>query len=210
MRYWLMKTEPDTFSIDDLERVRVEPWTGVRNYTARNSMRDGMQVGDGVLFYHSSCEPPGVAGLARVSRTGVVDATQFEPSSPYYDPGSTRESPRWICVEVAFERRLPRLLPLAELRAEAGLDGMLLFQRGMRLSVQPVSEAHFGAIVAMAERPAPVNAGAEAKPAAKKPAPAKKPAAKKPAAKKPAPAKKAAAKKAPPAKKQPAARQKRR
>jgi predicted RNA-binding protein with PUA-like domain len=110
MQHWLMKTEPDTFSIDDLERVRVEPWTGVRNYTARNSMRDGMQVGDGVLFYHSSATPPGVAGLAVVSRTGVVDATQFEPSSPYYDPSSKRDAPRWICVDVEFVEKLPRLI----------------------------------------------------------------------------------------------------
>lgn len=209
MRYWLMKTEPDTFSIDDLERVRIEPWTGVRNYTARNSMRDDMQVGDGVLFYHSSCEPPGVAGLARVARTGVVDATQFEPSSPYFDPGAKREEPRWICVDVAFERRLPRFVSLAELRAAPQLEGMLLFQRGMRLSVQPVGEAHFSAIVAMAERAAPVNLGAEAGASVKKVAAVKKPATKpavatKPAAKKAAPAKKPAA-----AAKKPAPRQKR-
>src|SRR5262245_23074442 len=105
--HWLMKTEPDTFGIDDLARARIEPWTGVRNFTARNFMRDGMQVGDAVLFYHSSCEPPGVAGLARVVRTGVVDDTQFEPSSKYYDPGAKRDDPRWICVDVEFVEKLP-------------------------------------------------------------------------------------------------------
>ena len=145
-----MKTEPDTFSIDDLARVKVEPWTGVRNYQARNFMRDEMKVGDLVLFYHSSCTPPGVAGLARVARTGVVDATQFEPASPYHDPGSSRDDPRWICVEVELVEKLPRLIPLDELRANPKLEGMKLFQRGMRLSVQPVSPAHYKAVVAMA------------------------------------------------------------
>jgi len=169
-----MKTEPDGFGIDDLVRVKVEPWTGVRNYMARNLMRDQMQVGDPVLFYHSSADPSGVAGLARIKTTGVVDATQFEPSSKYYDPDSKRDAPRWICVDVELVEKLPRLVALSELRATPALDGMMLLQRGARLSVQPVSAAHYDVIVAIARRPAaPI---AEAKPARKKAAaPVKKP-----------------------------------
>src|SRR4051812_39142246 len=115
MAAWLMKTEPDSFSISDLERVRLEPWTGVRNYTARNYMR-AAKVGDDVLFYHSSCEPPGVAGLARVAEVLVVDETQFDPQSPYYDPRATREKPQWDCVRVEYVETFPRLVPLPELR----------------------------------------------------------------------------------------------
>jgi len=147
-RHWLMKTEPDTFSIDDLARVDVEPWTGVRNYQARNLMRDQMQVGDEVLFYHSSCEPPGVAGLAVVARTG--DETQFDPSSKYYDPGSTRDDPRWICVDVRFVAKFPELVPLAALRATSALKDMPLLRRGMRLSVQPVTAAQYAQVIKMA------------------------------------------------------------
>ena len=160
--YWLMKTEPDTFGIHDLARVGTEPWTGVRNYTARNWMRDEMKEGDLVLFYHSSCEPPGVAGLARIARTGVVDETQFEPSSPYYDPGAKREAPRWICVEVAYIETLPRMVALEELRGNPRLADMLVLKRGMRLSVQPVTQKDYDTIVAMAQKPAKV-----AKPAAR-------------------------------------------
>ena len=143
-----MKTEPETFSIDDLARVGTEPWTGVRNYMARNHMR-AMQVGDGVLFYHSSCEPPGVAGLAKVVKTGVVDDTQFDPDSKYYDPKSKRDAPRWDCVEVELVEKLPRYVSLvADLRADKKLAKMLLLRRGMRLSVQPVSAAEYKRIVA--------------------------------------------------------------
>lgn len=152
--YWLMKTEPDAFGIADLARVRVEPWTGVRNYTARNFMRDNMKVGDEVLFYHSSVDPPGVAGLARVSRTGVVDETQFDPASKYHDPGARPDNPRWICVEVEYVETLPRLVALEELRANPALAPMMLLRRGMRLSVQPVDAKHYKAIVDMARRPA--------------------------------------------------------
>ena len=149
-RCWLMKTEPETFSIDDLARVKIEPWTGVRNFQARNLMRDQMNVGDDVLFYHSSCEPPGIAGLARVARTGVVDETQFDPESKYFDPTADRADPRWICVDVEFVAKLPALIPLATLRATKGLEDMALLRRGMRLSVQPVTAAEQKIIVKMA------------------------------------------------------------
>lgn len=149
-RCWLMKTEPETFSIDDLARVEVEPWTGVRSYQARNIMRDQMQVGDDVLFYHSSCEPPGIAGLARVVRTGVVDETQFDPASKYHDATADRTEPRWICVEVEFVEKLPELIPLSALRATRGLEEMALLRRGMRLSVQPVTTAEQKIILKMA------------------------------------------------------------
>ena len=149
MAAWLMKTEPDTFSITDLERVRVEPWTGVRNYVARNHMR-AMAVGDDVLFYHSSCEPPGVAGLARVAETGIVDETQFDPESPYYDERSTRDKPLWDCVKVEYVATLPRVVTLAELRAEKSLGKMLLFTWS-RLSVMPVTPAQYEKIIAMSQ-----------------------------------------------------------
>ena len=127
------------FGIDDLARVGTEPWTGVRNTWARNYMRDQMQVDDRVLFYHSSCQPPGVAGLARVSRTDVVDETQFDPASPYFDEKATRDKPVWWCVEVELVEKLPRLVALDELRRRPGLEGMILL-RATRLSVQPVAE----------------------------------------------------------------------
>ena len=149
-----MKTEPETFSISDLERVRIEPWTGVRNYVARNHMR-AMSVGDDVLFYHSSCDPPGVAGLARVSRTGVVDETQFDPESPYFDPRSKRDKPLWDCVEVEYVATLPHLVSLARLRREKSLRAMVLFTWS-RLSVQPVTRRQFDKIVELAQTPEPV------------------------------------------------------
>src|SRR5262249_25435854 len=121
--HWLMKSEPDAFSIDDLARVGTEPWTGVRNYQARNHMR-AMKLGDLAFFYHSSTTPPGVAGIARIVRTDVIDETQFDPASPYYDPASQREEPRWSCVDVALVEKLPRLVPLDELRANPALEGM--------------------------------------------------------------------------------------
>ena len=154
MSQWLMKSEPGDFSIDDLARVKRAAWTGIRNYQARNHMR-AMKVGDRVLFYHSSAEPPGVAGVARVSQTGVVDETQFDRNSKYFDASSSRDAPRWDCVEVEFAEKLPRLVPLDELRSDAALDGMLLLARGSRLSVQPVSAAHFNHIVKLAKRRQP-------------------------------------------------------
>ena len=144
MRYWLMKSEPDEFSIDDLARAgrKGAPWTGVRNYQARNFMRDEMRVGDGVLFYHSSCPEPGVAGIAEVSRPAYPDATQFDPKSEYYDAKATRDAPRWLHVEVRIVAKT-RLVPLAELREHRELAGMRILQRGNRLSITPVTAAEW-------------------------------------------------------------------
>jgi predicted RNA-binding protein with PUA-like domain len=141
MRYWLMKSEPDEASIDDLAHAphRTLPWTGVRNYQARNFMRDTMQVGDGVLFYHSSCPEPGIAGLAQVSSTAYPDPTQFDPKSPYYDAKSTRENPRWLLVDVVFKKKCP-LIPLAALREHEALANMRVLAKGNRLSITPVTE----------------------------------------------------------------------
>ena len=148
-RYWLMKSEPDEASIDDLAAApgQVLPWTGVRNYQARNYMRDAMQLGDGVLFYHSSCPQPGIAGLAEIASTAVPDPTQFDPGSPYHDPKSTRERPRWLQLDVRL-RRKTRLLPLSEMRAAAELASMRVLQRGNRLSITPVSLAEWRAVLA--------------------------------------------------------------
>ncbi|HXN15776.1 MAG TPA: EVE domain-containing protein [Usitatibacter sp.] len=139
MRYWLMKSEPDEFSIDDLAKSprKTSAWFGVRNYQARNFMRDAMQVGDGVLFYHSSCAVPGVAGIARVASTPYPDATQFDRKSPYYDPKSKREAPRWTLVDVAFVKKT-RLFSLDEMRNRPELADMVVLKRGNRLSITPV------------------------------------------------------------------------
>lgn len=149
MRYWLMKTEPDAFSIDDLARVKTEPWTGVRNYQARNYMRDGMQAGDGVLFYHSSCPEPGVVGVAEVASVAYPDPTQFDRKSDYYDEKSTPENPRWMLVDVAFKRKLARTISLDELKQQTKLEGFALLQRGNRLSVLPVTKAQWSHILAL-------------------------------------------------------------
>jgi predicted RNA-binding protein with PUA-like domain len=141
-RYWLMKSEPDAFSIDDLRKVGVEPWNGVRNYQARNYMRDEMQVGDGVLFYHSSCPEPGVAGLAEVASPPYPDKTQFDPKSDYYDAASKKDAPRWVNVDVRALKKT-RLIPLAELRRQKPLARMALLRPGNRLSITPVTEAEW-------------------------------------------------------------------
>ena len=138
MNYWLMKSEPDEASILDLQRAGTLPWTGVRNYQARNFMRDAMQLGDGVLFYHSSCPEPGVAGLAEVCSTSYPDATQFDPASPYFDPKSKPEAPRWVHVDVRW-RETTRLLSLKEMREAPELATMGVLQRGSRLSITPVT-----------------------------------------------------------------------
>ncbi len=161
-----MKTEPDTFSISDLERVKIEPWTGVRNYVARNHMR-AMRAGDEVLIYHSSCEPPGVAGLARVARTGVVDQTQFDPDSPYFDERATPDKPIWDCVEVEYVATFPSFVPLPRLKKERALKAMILFQWS-RLSVQPVTPGQFKRIVAMGQETPPAVETRKAAPRARR------------------------------------------
>jgi predicted RNA-binding protein with PUA-like domain len=146
MNYWLMKSEPDEASILDLQRAGTLPWTGVRNYQARNFMRDDMQLGDGVLFYHSSCPEPGIAGLAEVCRLAYPDATQFDPDSPYFDPKSKPESPRWLHVDVRW-RETTRLLSLKEMREAPELAGMAVLQRGSRLSITPVTPTEWQAVL---------------------------------------------------------------
>jgi len=152
-RHWLMKSEPDVFSIDDLAKARNQTtgWDGVRNYQARNLLRDEIAVGDGVLFYHSSVDPPAVVGLARVVKAAYPDPTQFDSKSDYYDKDSKRDEPRWFSVDIAFDRKLPRPVTLPELRAEPALADMVLLRRGSRLSVQPVTPAEWKKILALGE-----------------------------------------------------------
>lgn len=148
MRYWLMKSEPSDVSIDDLANFPDQSvaWYGIRNYQARNFMRDQMQVGDAVLFYHSSCDKPGIAGLARVSRLAYPDETQFDPANKYYDPKATRETPRWLNVDVQLVRKT-RLMPLKEIREYPELAQMRLLQRGNRLSITPVDPSEYEFII---------------------------------------------------------------
>ena len=148
--HWLMKSEPDTFSIDDLKQRRREPWDGVRNYQARNFMREGMRKGDQVFFYHSNCAEPGIAGIAQVASEAYPDPSQFDPKSKYFDPGSSRDNPRWMLVDVKFVKKLKRTITLKELQADAALGGMVLLRKGSRLSVQPVEAAHWEHILALA------------------------------------------------------------
>lgn len=151
-RYWLMKSEPDSFSIEDLERKKTTSWDGVRNYQARNLMRDEMKVGDLVLFYHSNTKPPGVAGIARVCKNAHPDLTALDPQSDYYDPKATPENPIWMMVDVEFVERFPEVVSLDELKANEKLEGMMVTRRGMRLSVQPVDKPHFDEVCKMARR----------------------------------------------------------
>ncbi|MEX2528060.1 MAG: EVE domain-containing protein [Gemmatimonadota bacterium] len=145
-RYWLVKSEADVYSIDNLKMDGVTPWDGVRNYEARNIMRDGMKDGDLVLYYHSNASPPGVAGVARVEGEPYPDPTQFQPKSPYHDPKSDPDDPRWILVDLAFVEKLPGLVSLQEIRETEGLQEMTLLKR-MRLSVQDVREEEFHLIL---------------------------------------------------------------
>lgn len=145
-----MKSEPDVYGIDDLERDGTEVWDGVRNYRARNHMRDEMAVGDLAFFYHSNTKPPGVAGIMRIHRTGVADPTQFDPASRYHDPKSDPADPRWICVEVEYVETFPELVPLEVLKSTPGLEDMAVVQRGQRLSVQPVTEAEWEIVLGLA------------------------------------------------------------
>ena len=150
MRYWLMKSEPEDCSIDDLAALLNQsvPWYGVRNYQARNFMRDTMRPGDGVLFYHSSCADPGVAGLAEVAGAPYPDPTQFDPASPWFDPKASPERPRWVLVDVRLVRKT-RLLPLRQMRDMPALAGMLLLKPGNRLSITPVSAPEWQAVLAL-------------------------------------------------------------
>jgi predicted RNA-binding protein with PUA-like domain len=149
-KYWLMKSEPEDFSIDDLQRVGIEPWTGVRNYQARNFMRQ-MQPGDGVLFYHSSTEVPGIYGVAEVASTPYPDPSQFQKKSKYFDEKSTQEQPRWDLVDVKFVRKLRRGIPLDEIRTHADRLGedFALIRRGTRLSVLPVTAAQWKLLLSL-------------------------------------------------------------
>lgn len=141
-----MKSEPGEYSIDDLARDKQAPWFGVRNYQARNYMRDQMRVGDEVLFYHSSCPEPGVAGLARVASIPYPDETQFDKKSPYYDPKATQENPRWVLVDVKFVRKFKKVVTLAKLRQERSLNNLIILRPGNRLSITPVTLAEYTAI----------------------------------------------------------------
>lgn len=149
MAYWLLKTEPSTFSIDDLAEKSVEHWDGVRNWTARNNLR-AMQVGEQAFFYHSSEDPTGVAGVCEVVREAYPDDSQFDPGSKYFDPRATPEKPRWFMPDVRFVRKFPRLVTLKEIRATPGLEDMALVKYS-RLSVQPVTDTEWKIVTALAE-----------------------------------------------------------
>jgi predicted RNA-binding protein with PUA-like domain len=146
---WLLKTEPEAFSIDDLERLGVAPWDGVRSYQARNNLR-AMKVGERAFFYHSSTEPPGIVGVCEVVKEAYPDHTAFDPSSKYFDARSNPEQPRWFMPDVRFVARFPRMITLDELRRVPGLETMTLVQRGMRLSVQPVTDEEWRVITSLA------------------------------------------------------------
>ncbi len=149
MTNWLMKSEPDAYGIDDLKRDRREPWDGIRNYQARNMMRDDMQIGDKVFFYHSNCKDVGVVGVMKVASKPYPDPTQFDPESNYYDPKSNPDNPRWCLVDVQFVKKLGRTISLAEIKADPGLDDMILVRKGNRLSIMPVSEDHWNLILGL-------------------------------------------------------------
>ena len=148
-QYWLIKSEPDAFSYDDLERAKKKttPWDGVRNYRARNFMRDDMRVGDGILYYHSNAKPPGVVGVAEVASASYPDATQFDPADSHFDPKSKKEDPRWCLVDVRAVRKLPRFVSLPDLKAEPRLVEMGVVQRGNRLSIQPVNATEWSVVL---------------------------------------------------------------
>lgn len=152
-QYWLMKSEPDVFGIDDLAKRpnQTEHWDGVRNYQVRNMLRDDMRVGDKAFFYHSSCAEPGIAGIVKIVRAGYPDHTATRPDSPYYDPKHSDAKPRWYMVDVQFERRFPRVVSLTELKKHPSLSEMPLLRRGMRLSIMPVTPEQWAYIVALDE-----------------------------------------------------------
>jgi len=151
MRYWLMKSEPGEFSIDDLAQrpSQTEPWDGVRNYQARNMMRDDMKVGDSIFFYHSNCDVPGIVGIAEVKREAYPDPTAFDPDHKHYDPKSQSDKPTWLMVDVGFVRKLSRTITLRELNGKGELEGLALVRRGNRLSVMPVTESQWHYILGL-------------------------------------------------------------
>ena len=155
MKYWLIKSEPDVFSIDDLKNAaqQTTPWEGVRNYQARNFMRDEMQLGDQALFYHSNCKPPGIAGIATVVSGAYDDPSQFIASNHYYDSASRPDQPRWQLVDFQYQRHLERFIALDELKQEPELAAMLILRKGSRLSITPVDPAHFDYIIQLARTP---------------------------------------------------------
>jgi predicted RNA-binding protein with PUA-like domain len=155
MNYWLIKSEPDAFSIDDLENAPggTEHWDGIRNYQARNFMRDGMKIGDLVFFYHSNCKPPGIVGICEVASEAYPDHTAFDPQEKYYDAGSDPASPRWLMVDVKFRRRTRRMITLEEIKQQAErLEGFPLIRRGNRLSIMPVDRDHWHFILSLEEK----------------------------------------------------------
>lgn len=151
MRYWLMKSEPGEFSIDDLQRVKVEPWDGVRNYQARNFMRDAMTPGDKAFFYHSNCKTPAIVGIMKIAAAAYPDPTAFDPNDAHYDPKSDPDHPTWLLVDVQFVRKLKTPVTLEAMRREPALAGMRLLQRGNRLSVFPVDKPHWDHVLEMSK-----------------------------------------------------------
>lgn len=149
MAYWLMKSEPAEFSIDDLAARHIEPWSGVRNYQARNLLRDEIKVGDQAFFYHSSCPEPGIVGIMDIARAGYPDPSALDPNSPYFDPRSDPHTPRWYCVDVRFHQRFPQTISLRTLKTCPPLQDMALLRRGNRLSVMPVSPTHWQHILSL-------------------------------------------------------------
>ncbi len=149
MTYWLMKSEPNDYSIDDLAKAKTEPWDGIRNYQARNMIRDDMAIGDDVLFYHSSCKVPGVVGLAKIASDAYPDPTQFDPRAKHYDAKSDEDAPRWLLRDVAFTRKLKRVITLQELKAHPALADFRLNQRGNRLSIFPVEDRHWKLVLSL-------------------------------------------------------------
>lgn len=149
MAYWLMKSEPDAYSIDDLAKDVVGMWEGCRNYTVRNFLRDAMQKGDRALFYHSSVDPAGIVGEMEIVSDGYPDPTQFDPQNEYYDPKSPKDNPRWYVRDVRFVQKFPEMVTLADLKAKPGLDSMGVVQRGQRLSIMPVTPEEWKIVMGM-------------------------------------------------------------
>lgn len=149
MNYWLMKSEPDTFSIDDLKRQKKSDWEGVRNYQARNFMRDQMKVGDLAFFYHSNAKPSGVAGICKISKINIPDYTAWDPKSKYFDPKTDPDNPRWIMVQVEFVEKFPEVISLHELRKHKELKNLMILQKGSRLSITPVTNIEYQTICSL-------------------------------------------------------------